>query len=629
VVKAVLRAAAGLAGALACLGAVAAAVALLKDRALDEVLIAVATMLTALALVWTAVTRRRSRAAQAESEQRFRLTVDNAPIGITLVSPDGRFLHPNARLQEMVGYSAAELQTMTFADITHPEDLEADLRLLEQLVQGQISHYHMEKRYIRRDGEVIWAKLSVSLVRDSVGKPLHFVTQVEDVTRVKAVQDELQRRALYDPLTGLANRNLLLDRLTQLLVQCDRALDKVAVAFCDLDHFKRINDSLGHHAGDLLLREIALRLQDSLRGGDTVARMGGDEFVLLMSEVVSEEEAAAVLERVKDAVEAPIHLEGQELRVTFSAGLAVGDGTQSAEALLRDADTALYAAKEHGRSCWQIYTSAMRQRALVQLSVETDLRHAIEEDAFELHYQPIVDLRSGRSVAYEALLRWRHPQRGLVLPGGFLDIAEESQLIVPLGRLVLRQACQFLAQHKDASWRVFVNVSPVQIGRGLVNAVLEELEAAGVPPSRLGLEITENGVLDAVGSSLREMEELARVGVNLLMDDFGTGYSALSSILAAPIAGIKLDRSFTARLGDGGIGDRISATVGDLVTSIGAYGVVEGIETNDQRRRAVQHGWSYGQGYLLGRPTPAGELAIIDEESGAGVALTPALRDVS
>jgi len=355
------------AGALACLGAVAAGVALLKDRALDEVLIAAATMLAALALVWTGVSRRRSRAALAESEQRFRLTVDNAPIGITLVSLDGRFLYPNAQLQAMVGYSAAELCAMTFADITHPDDLETDLAHLDQLVQGEIPSYHMEKRYIRRDGQVIWAKLSVSLVRDASGGPLHFVSQVEDVTQVRAVQEELQHRALYDPLTGLANRHLLIDRLTQLLVQPDRGIGMVAVAFCDLDHFKRINDSLGHHVGDLLLREIALRLQDSLRGGDTVARMGGDEFVVLMQEVLSEDEAAAVVERVKVAVEAPIHLEGQELRVTFSAGIAVGDVNQSAEALLRDADTALYAAKEQGRSCSQMYTAAMRQRALVQL----------------------------------------------------------------------------------------------------------------------------------------------------------------------------------------------------------------------------------------------------------------------
>ncbi len=570
---------------------------------------AAVTLLCGLVLVWTDARRRRSHAAQEESEQRFRLTVDNAPIGITLVSLDGRFLHPNPQLQQMVGYSAEELQGLTFGDITHPEDLEADLALLDSLVKGEIPNYQMEKRYLRRDGEVVWAKLSVSLVRDAAGTPLHFVSQAEDVTQIRAVQEELQRRALYDPLTGLANRNLLLDRLTHLLVQRERDGGRVAVAFCDLDHFKRINDSLGHHAGDHLLREVARRLQDAVRGGDTVARMGGDEFVLLLSDVASEPDAAMVLDRVKAAVEAPIELSGQEFMVSFSAGLAVCDSGQSAEALLRDADTALYAAKEQGRSCWQLYTGAMRQRALMQLSVENELRRAIDGDDFELHYQPIVNLHTGEGVAYEALLRWRHPRRGLVLPGGFLDIAEESQLIVPLGRLVLRHACQFLARHRHETWRVFVNVSPVQIGRGLVHAVTTELEAVDIPPSRLGLEITENGVLDATGSSLREMQQLAQMGISLLMDDFGTGYSALTSVLAAPIAGIKLDRSFTARLGDGGTGDRITATVGDLVASLGAYGVVEGIETQDQRRRAVEHGWSFGQGYLLGRPAPEADLA--------------------
>ncbi|MDQ3165649.1 MAG: EAL domain-containing protein [Actinomycetota bacterium] len=493
--------------------------------------------------------------------------------------------------------------------------MEAGLALLDQLVAGALPHYQINKRYVRRDGSLMWSKVSVSLVRDEADRPLHFVAQVEDVTEVRAAQEELQRWAWYDPLTGLANRNLLLDRMAQVLVQRDRDQAMVAVAVCDLDHFKRINDSLGHPAGDRLLREVARRMQDAVRGGDTVARIGGDEFVLLLSEVVTDDEATAVLERVKAAVEAPIGIAGQELVVYFSAGLAIAASNQSAEALLRDAETALYAAKGRGRSRWELYSGGMRQRALMQLSIESELRRAIEQDEFELHYQPIVDLRTGQGVAYEALLRWRHPQRGLVLPGGFLDIAEESQLIVPLGELVLRHACRFLARHPQARWRVFVNVSPVQIGRGLLSAVILELDTAGVPASRLGLEITENAVLDATGPRLREMQQLADMGINLLMDDFGTGYSALTSLFAAPISGIKLDRSFTARLGDGGSGDRITATVGDLVASLGAHGVVEGIETVDQRRRALSHGWTYGQGYLLGRPVAEADLVLLDDEA--------------
>jgi len=575
------------------------------------------TLFGGLLLFWIWLGRRRSRIAQAELEQRFRLTVENAPIGIALVTLDGRILHSNVQLQRMLGYSSEELEHLRFRDFTHPDDVEADQVLVEQLVAGQIANFHMEKRFVRRDGSVVWAKLSVSLVRDSAGRPLHFVSQVEDVTAVRAVQAELQRRALYDPLTGLANRNLLLDRLAQLLSRRDGGRGTVAVAFCDLDHFKRINDSLGHDAGDQLLREVSARMLRTVRSGDTVARMGGDEFVLLLTNVESEADATATLDRVKAAVEAPIHIDGQELVVSFSAGLAVGDADQTAETLLRDADTALYAAKDQGRSRWELYTAAMRHHALMQLSVESELRRAIETDAFELHYQPIVDLRTGGGVAYEALLRWRHHERGVVvLPPGFLEVAEESQLIVPLGQLVLRQACQFLARHPEASWRVFVNVSPVQIGRGLVGVVTSELADAGVPAARLGLEITESGVLDATGPSLREMQQLADMGVFLLMDDFGTGYSALTSVLEAPISGLKLDRSFTARLGDGGTGDRISATVANLITSLGTYGVVEGIENEDQRQRALSHGWSLGQGYLLGRPAPESSLIILDDDAG-------------
>jgi len=562
-----------------------------------------------LLLIRTAASRARFRDAQAEADQRFRLTLESAPIGMTMVTLDDRFLEPNQQLCGMLGYEAEQLQRMTFQEITHPDDVEPDMSLVEQLISGDITHYEMEKRYIRQDGSTVWARLTVALVRDTARNPLHFVSQIEDVTEMRAAQEKLEQRALYDPLTGLANRGLLIDRLSHALRR-DRSEGVVAVGFCDLDHFKRVNDSLGHHAGDVLLREVARRLQAAVRANDTVARMGGDEFVLLLPDVESLDGAKAILDRARKAVEKPIEVDGHVLTVAFSAGLAVGSSGLSAETLLREADTALYAAKDGGRSRCEVYNSAMRNRALRHLSIEEDLRSAIEHDEFELHYQPIVELASRETVAYEALLRWRHPTRGLLLPGEFIEVAAASQLIVELGGLVLRHACRFLAQHPGREWRVFVNVSPVQLGRDLSGVVASELSAADVPASRLGLEITENGVLNAAGSSLAEMEQLREMGVEMLMDDFGTGYSALSSVLTTPITGIKLDHSFIAHLGDGGIADRIASTVADLVRNLDLQGVAEGIETEKQWSQALKHGWQYGQGYLFGRPAPATTLDL-------------------
>jgi diguanylate cyclase (GGDEF)-like protein/PAS domain S-box-containing protein len=558
--------------------------------------------------------RLRSREAQAESEQRFRLTVDNAPIGMVMVGLDGCIIRSNARFGAMIGYEPEALVGMTIQEITHPDDNATDQLLLAQLLSGESSHYEREKRYVHRNGGPVWGRVSVSLVCDARGNPLHFVGQSEDITEMRAAQEQLEHRALYDSLTGLANRGLLMDRLAHALAEHRVDGGTLAVAFCDLDHFKRVNDSLGHHAGDIVLKEVAQRLQGVVRHNDTLARVGGDEFVVILPHVASEEMALSILDRAKHAVEAPIEVDGHRINMTFSAGVAVAAPDMSADAMLRNADRALYSAKEGGRARATTYTTAMGGTALSQLSLEEELRVAVERDEFELHYQPIVRLADGETVAFEALLRWRHPTRGLLLPGEFLNVAQTSHLMVDLGQIALRHACEFLGRHPGESWRVFLNVAPVQLGRGMSSAVRRELAAAGVPPSRLGLEITENGILVATGSSRAEMEALRDMGVMLLIDDFGTGYSALSSILTTPVSGIKLDRSFTSLLGRDQAADRISATMANLVLSLGQFAVVEGIETEEQRQQAMAHGWMYGQGYLFARPLPEAQLELSERD---------------
>ena len=298
--------------------------------------------------------RARAREHQVLADRRFRLTVEHAPIGMTMVSLDHRFLEPNARLCRMLGYSAKELESMTFADITHADDLELDLVLLDQLVSGETPSYELDKRYVRHDGSILWGRLTVSVVRNEQGHPLYFVSQIEDVTLIRAAQEDLERRALYDPLTGLANRGLLFDRLVSALNR--RKSVTVAVAFCDLDHFKQINDQHGHHVGDAVLKEVACRLTDAVRVDDTVARMGGDEFVILLADVESAHAASVVVERARQAVQQPIHIDGSSFTVGISAGLAIAQPGTAAEILLRESDAALYAAKASGRGRTEVHS---------------------------------------------------------------------------------------------------------------------------------------------------------------------------------------------------------------------------------------------------------------------------------
>jgi diguanylate cyclase (GGDEF)-like protein/PAS domain S-box-containing protein len=554
------------------------------------------------------------------SEERFRLTFEDAAIGMAIVSLDGQFLQVNHALVQSLGMPRAELLARTFQEITHPDDVDADREQVELLLDGTIGRYQMDKRYVTPSGSIIRARLTVSLAHDAAGRPLHFICQIEDVTAMRRAQDVLERRALYDHLTGLANRSLLLDRLNHALAMHVRNDKLVAVVFADLDHFKRINDSLGHEAGDRMLRIVADRMRKSVRPGDTVARIGGDEFVVVLEQVDSAEQAGELLQRVLASVELPLQLDGHLLLPAMSAGLTVDDGTGDALRVLRDADTALYVAKNSGRGRWVAFREEHRRAALDRLSVEGDLRAAIEHGDFELHYQPIVELASRQVSGYEALVRWRHPDRGLILPESFIAIAEDADLTPQLGAWVLRQAVGFLARHPELPGRVYVNVSARELGRvspetddspdtdrepaGLSRLIARTLEERGVSPARLGIEIAETSVLEATEHTRTELASIARLGVAVLLDDFGTGYSALSSALAAQVTGLKLDRSFTTRLGEGGAADRVSGAVAAVVTSLASYGIAAGIETEEQATAALAHGWQHGQGWLFGRPLP-------------------------
>ena len=541
---------------------------------------------------------------------------DHAPIGVAVLDEDGVIVEHNPALSHVLGYGHS-LAGRPLQQLMHSDDVDRDADLREQLLAGELPFYQVQKRLVHSNGAIIWARLTLSHAPTDVSS---VVVQVEDVTEVRRAKDLLERRALYDHLTGLANRTLLLDRLKVALDVHEHRNTTVGVIYLDMDHFKIVNDSFGHEAGDSMLLELANRIQASVRSGDTVARLGGDEFVVVLENVANQAAAEGLLAAISEGVQVPIQVEGHEVMPTVSAGLAMAEPGIDAERLIRNADIAAYNAKLGGRARVEVFSSSLRNNALSKLSIESELRAAIREGELVVHYQPVVELSTRKVVAFEALVRWQHPSRGLLLPEDFIDVCEEANLVVPLGAFVLNEACRFIAENPAFRGRVFVNVSTRQIGAAdLTRFVAAALTESGIEPHRLGLEITESGMLLATHDAHSDLDRIKELGVDLIIDDFGTGYSALSSVLQSPVAGLKLAREFTLRLGDRSTGDRISTTIATLAHGLDMYGVIEGVETEAQYTLAKRHGWTFGQGFLFGHALPASDIVI---ESDGTVALS-------
>jgi diguanylate cyclase (GGDEF)-like protein len=432
----------------------------------------------------------------------------------------------------------------------------------------------------------------------------------------KRAEVALAHQALHDPLTGLPNRALFLDRLENALARAQRGSAGIGVLFLDLDRFKVVNDSLGHEAGDRLLLDVANRLRGVVRPGDTVARFGGDEFTILC-EVRGERDAVLIAERVAGAVEAPFTLDDTEAFLTTSLGIALTMGREDAgaEALIRDADAAMYRAKERGKSRYELFDSDMRSRAVDRLEVENALHRALDRGEFRVFYQPAVDLRTGEVIGVEALVRWQHPERGLVGPDQFIALTEETGLIVPLGSWVLREACRQWRRWEDSGTptpRMSVNLSARQLGQpDLVDVVAEALQETGMDPGRLSLEITESTVLADTESALATLEALKRHGVRISLDDFGTGYSSLALLKRIPVDELKVDRSFVAGLGLDPQDSPIVSTVIGLAEALGLAAVAEGVETSAQAEELRRIGCLDAQGFYFARPQPPERMTIL------------------
>ena len=580
--------------------------------------------------------QQRAEVALRSSEERFRLAFDNAPIGMALVSARpatlGRFLKVNYALCRLSGYALSDLLGADFRMLTESDPATSEPRQVADLLAGETSFLRDERRCRHADGHDIWIRMSASLVRDVDGEPNYCVLQIEDITARKDAEQRLIHQTLHDALTGLPNRVLLSDHLAQALARAHRNGLHVGVLFVDLDNFKDVNDSLGHDAGDELLIDVARRLRGCLRDSDTAARLGGDEFVVVCEDLATREEAAAVAERVEQALDITIDVRGHKVNISASLGVAISDGSDRAEDMLRKADSAMYRAKEHGRGRYEVFNPDLQARALRQVSLEADLRRALSGDELRLYYQASYNLRRGTLVGVEALLRWQHPDRGLLAPIDFLDVAEDRRLMIPLGEWVLRSACTQASEwHRRFGERapeMSVNISSRQLGRHELTRVLEGiLQETELRPDRLCLELTERQVLGAGQPVQDDLDGLSDLGVTLAVDDFGTGFANIDYLRRVPFRVLKMDRSYVGGLGTDRTDTALTAGIVALGHSLDLTVVAEGVETTPQRRHLRKLGCDLAQGYLLHRPAPAAAMTRLLESSfTSGRVAQPAAR---
>ncbi|HVF57372.1 MAG TPA: EAL domain-containing protein [Pyrinomonadaceae bacterium] len=618
-------------------GSCAAAAALLSGRYGFDHFLAAAAIVAAVHFVYC-IHARSAHAPSAQTERAgrdlpapssvagtFRSAFDHAAIGMALVSPKGKWLQVNRSLCELLGYSEEELLTTSFQELTHPDDLAPALTNLKKLVKGKVSSCQTETRYLHKQGHAVCVLWSVARITDAETGAVRLIFQVQDITERKRAEERLMHDAFHDPLTGLPNRALFIDHVKLTIARAKRRDSRLfAVLFLDLDRFKIINDSLGHMIGDQLLVGIARRLETCLREGDTVARVGGDEFTILLEDIEDETEAVSIVERIQTELSAPFNLSGHEVFTTVSIGIAPSStGYDDPEDILRDADTAMYRAKSLGKARHEVFDKAMHAFAVNLLQLETDLRKALDRREFFMLYQPIVALDDFHLCGFEALVRWQHPERGLISPMDFIPVAEDTGQIIAIGEWALFEACRQMRRWQksfpsESPLFISVNLSSKQFTQpNLIEQVRVILERTRLDPRSLKLEITESAVMENIDTTTEMLRQLRALGVQLSIDDFGTGYSSLSYLHRFPIDTLKIDRSFVTRMVDNSENIEIVRTIVMLAQILGMDVVAEGVETKEQLGLLRKLGCENGQGYYFSRPTSVTEAEKIINDTCA------------
>lgn len=565
-----------------------------------------------------------------DDSEMFRVAFDHSIVGMALVLPSGCWHLVNQSLCKMLGYSEEELLTRTFQEIVHLEDRIGALEKIAALVRNKIPIAQSEMRCLHKDGQVVWVLWSVSAVFVQSTGSIQLIFQIQNTTDRKEAEKRLAHDAFHDALTGLPNRALIRHHIGLAISRVKRKPDLgFAVLFLDVDRFKLVNDTLGHIAGDQLLVGLARKLESCLRPSDTIARVGGDEFTILLEDLADADEAVMVAKRIHKELETPVILSGREVFITVSIGIApVSSLYEQPDEILRDADIAMYRSKSLGKARHETFGEEMQEHFKNLLQIETDLRRAHEREEFFVNYQPIVSLDDFRVCGFEALVRWQHPERGLISPADFIPIAEDGGQILQIGEWVLREACLQLKRWQEAfpaetSLYITVNLSPKQFAQpDLVGQVKGILKETGLDASFLKLEITESVLMDDFEAAARLLFELRALGLRLSIDDFGTGYSSLTYLHRFPIDTLKIDRSFVMRMDKDNV--EIVRTILSLAENLGMDVVAEGIETQVQMALLRDLGCQNGQGYFFSKP-----MNVADADRVIAETYTPRIAQVA
>jgi diguanylate cyclase (GGDEF)-like protein/PAS domain S-box-containing protein len=547
-----------------------------------------------------------------ESESRFHSAFTHAAIGMALVTSEGKFIQANKAFSQMLGRGTAALLEAELNTLVHPEDLDALRAPVERLVKGELNDVHTEIRGKHLDGSDVWMSLNVSLARDWQFKTHNLIVQAQDVSARRRAEAELYHNAYHDSLTQLSNRAHFDEQLARAIARVQRhPAQRFAVMYLDFDRFKLVNDSLGHRAGDELLVSVGKRLRAMLRPTDVLARLGGDEFAILIEDLNRQRDAIDLAERIHRELEKAIRLGTMDVTVSASIGITFSTNNYtSSDQIIRDADIAMYKAKSRGKAQYAVFDSSLHRHVAEQLQLEQELRRALGQGQLTLEYQPICTLRDRMLTGFEALVRWNHPERGLLEPASFIPVAEETGLIIPLGNWVLAEACRQMREWRtirdSSTLSMSVNVSSLQLTHpDFVSTVGRALQGADMRPSQLTLEVTESVLMSGIENAVTTLTALRQMGVTLSIDDFGTGYSSLSYLATLPIDALKIDRSFIDRMSREAEGSEIVKAIFKLGQALSKQVYAEGIETPTQLALLNELGCEFGQGFLLSRPVGA------------------------